>query len=60
LTFTPRRVPHADVILSMAGFWTLSTQIVRFEAFALECAAEVAPAPTSASAAAAMTASSAA
>ena len=56
-TSTPRRVPHADVILSIAGFWTLSTQIVSFDTFAPACAAGVARAPSSDNAAASTTAS---
>ncbi len=56
-TSTPRRLPQLDVILSMAGFWTLSTQIVSFAAFALACAAGAERLPTSDSATARTTAS---
>src|SRR5262249_35026211 len=49
LTSTPRFAPQADATLSIAGFWTLSTQIVSFDAFAPACAAGVALAPSSAS-----------
>ena len=57
LTSTPRRVPQLDATLSIADFWTLSTQIVSFDAFAPACAAGVARAPSSESATASTTAS---
>src|SRR6266567_2481549 len=57
-TSTPRLAPHADVILSTAGFCTLSTQIVSLAgAFELARAVEVARAPARASTTAMTTAS---